>query len=105
MLSEVLSPREYQIVEELAKGYSEAYVAKKLGLTYNTVTTALARVYYKLRIPNNKRILSPVSVLIALHRRENPHHPLWNNELDIEDTRKHPTNCSNMRVPEYGAAT
>ncbi|MFN9078820.1 MAG: LuxR C-terminal-related transcriptional regulator [bacterium] len=50
--SALLSPRELQIAQRLAKGESRPSVAKALGLTVNTLGTISKRIYRKLGVRN-----------------------------------------------------
>jgi len=65
-----LSPRERDIVVQLAEGLSDQEIAERLGIARRTVSTHLASVYIKLGVSNRlsalvesqRRGLVPVSV-------------------------------------------
>lgn len=50
--SSLLSPREFEIAQRLAKGESRPTVATALGLSTNTVQTVTKRIYRKLGVTN-----------------------------------------------------
>lgn len=45
-----ISPREYQVLEYLAAGYANKEIARRLGVSPNTIKTHLNRVYEKLSV-------------------------------------------------------
>lgn len=45
-----ISPREYEVLELLAKGHSNAEIADKLFVSGNTIKTHVARLYSKLEV-------------------------------------------------------
>ncbi len=45
-----LSPREYEVLELLAKGYLQKEIADQLGVSFHTVQTHTARIYEKLHV-------------------------------------------------------
>lgn len=47
-----LSPRECQVVSNLAQGYSYAQIAKQLAISENTLKTYIKRLYKKLKVHN-----------------------------------------------------
>jgi len=49
---QLLSPREHQILELLAVGYSKKEVAAHLTIAYRTVAQGTERIYKKLQVPN-----------------------------------------------------
>ena len=55
-----LTPREVEVLEQLAYGYSYAQVAQKLGITENTLKTHIKRAYSKLKVCNRTQ-----AVLVA----------------------------------------
>ncbi len=101
MMKNVLTPREYEIIQELAKGYAEAYIAKKLGVSYATVTQAVNRALYKLHVPIARGTLNPAAVLVAMYWDEHKEHGLWSHEIELEDNRKLPRNCGRQRGEPY----
>lgn len=50
-----LSPRECEILAQLAAGGSNKEMARALGISPNTVKTHVARVFEKLEVPNRMR--------------------------------------------------
>jgi len=50
--SSQLSPREMEVLAQIAKGYSRPEVAKSLGITLNTVSGYTKAIYQKLNITN-----------------------------------------------------
>ena len=55
---EVLSNREYQVLQQLAEGHSVSEIAQRLKLSVNTVSTYRARVFEKLGLRSNMELLS-----------------------------------------------
>jgi DNA-binding NarL/FixJ family response regulator len=47
---EELSPREQEILDYLAKGYSYKETAEQIGISYSTVHTHIEHIYHKLRV-------------------------------------------------------
>jgi DNA-binding NarL/FixJ family response regulator len=45
-----LSPREQEILDYLAKGYSYKEAAEQIGISYSTVHTYIERIYHKLHV-------------------------------------------------------
>jgi len=48
--TEVLSPREQEVLDCLAKGFLYKEIAEKLGISYETVHTYIRRIYEKLQV-------------------------------------------------------
>lgn len=48
--SEVLSPREQEVLDCLAQGFLYKEIAEKLGISYETVHTYIRRIYEKLQV-------------------------------------------------------
>jgi len=48
--AEVLSPREQEVLDFLAKGFLYKEIAEKLGISYETVHTYIRRIYEKLQV-------------------------------------------------------
>lgn len=49
-VSQVLTPRQWQIVESLIHGATANEVARELGLSVNTIQTQIKRIYAKLDV-------------------------------------------------------
>ncbi len=47
-----LTPREIEVIERLAYGYSYAQIDKQIGVTENTLKTHIKRAYGKLKVHN-----------------------------------------------------
>lgn len=47
-----LSPREREVVRQLARGYSYAQIAAQLDISINTLKTHIKRIYSKLDVHN-----------------------------------------------------
>ena len=47
-----LSPREREVVSQLAQGYSYAQIAAQLNISENTLKTHIKRIYRKLNVHN-----------------------------------------------------
>jgi DNA-binding CsgD family transcriptional regulator len=45
-----LSPREQEILDYLAKGYSYKETAEQIGISYSTVHTHIEHIYHKLHV-------------------------------------------------------
>jgi DNA-binding NarL/FixJ family response regulator len=48
--AEILSPREQEVLDCLAKGFLYKEIAEKLGISYETVHTYIRRIYEKLQV-------------------------------------------------------
>jgi DNA-binding NarL/FixJ family response regulator len=57
---EKLTPREQELVEMLAKGYSYKELSDKLGITINTVRTHLQHIYEKLHVQSRAQAVLKV---------------------------------------------
>ena len=58
-----LSPREVEMLEALASGEQNKQIARRFGISPNTVKTHLARVYEKLSVGNRVRALEKARLL------------------------------------------
>lgn len=47
-----LTPREREVVDQLAEGYSYAQIATLLNISENTLKTHIKRIYSKLKVHN-----------------------------------------------------
>lgn len=61
-----LSPRELEIVEALAAGESNKEMARRLGISPNTVKTHLARVYEKLEVQRRVQAIEKARFLTLI---------------------------------------
>lgn len=61
-----LSPRELEIVEALAAGESNKEMARRLGISPNTVKTHLARVYEKLDVARRVQAIEKARFLALI---------------------------------------
>ena len=57
-----VSPREYQVLELLSAGYSNKEIARKLGVSPNTIKTHIAHLYDKLDVQRRTQ---------AIHKAKN----------------------------------
>ncbi len=49
-MTKVLSPREFEVLDQLARGALYKEIADSLGITYRTVNTHIRRIYEKLHV-------------------------------------------------------
>ena len=61
-----LSPREVEILEALATGESNKELARRLGISPNTVKTHVARVYEKLEVQNRVKAIEKARFLALI---------------------------------------
>jgi DNA-binding CsgD family transcriptional regulator len=61
-----LSPRECEILAQLAAGGSNKEMARALGISPNTVKTHIARVFEKLEVPNRMRAVEKARLLALI---------------------------------------
>jgi len=47
-----LTPRELDVLEAAAEGYTNAQIALKLGISHKTVATYMSRIFIKLGVSN-----------------------------------------------------
>lgn len=64
-----LSPRETEVLNLLARGYSPVYVAEKLVISENTARTHANRIYRKLNINTREELLTLVDEVENTHNR------------------------------------
>jgi len=55
--TDILAPREQQVLELLVKGYSYKDVSKELGISTSTVGTYVQRIYEKLHVSSRREIM------------------------------------------------
>lgn len=68
---ETLTPREWDVLELLASGYSRPYIAKTLYLADGTVKTHVRHIYAKLGVGSQDELIEFVHInLITLHSKE-----------------------------------
>ena len=61
-----LSPREIEILEALAAGHSNKEIARRLGISPNTVKTHLAHVYEKLAVQRRVQAIDKARFLCVI---------------------------------------
>lgn len=61
-----LSPRELEIIEALAAGESNKEMARRLGISPNTVKTHLSRVYEKLEVQRRVQAIEKARFLMLI---------------------------------------
>ena len=61
-----LSPREVEILEALASGESNKEMARRLGISPNTVKTHIARVYEKLEVQRRVQAIEKARLLALI---------------------------------------
>lgn len=61
-----LSPRELEILEALASGESNKELARRLGISPNTVKTHIARVYEKLEVQRRVQAIEKARLLALI---------------------------------------
>ena len=61
-----LSPREVEILEALASGESNKEMARRLGISPNTVKTHIARVYEKLEVQKRVQAIEKARLLALI---------------------------------------
>lgn len=62
-----LSPREVEMLEALASGESNKEIARRFGISPNTVKTHLARVYEKLDVQRRMQAVEKARFLALIH--------------------------------------
>lgn len=62
-----LSPREVEMLEALASGESNKEIARRFGISPNTVKTHLARVYEKLDVQRRMQAVEKARFLTLIH--------------------------------------
>lgn len=62
-----LSPRECEILDALAAGLSNKEIARRLGISPNTVKTHVARVYEKLEVGRRVQAVEKARQLALIH--------------------------------------
>jgi DNA-binding NarL/FixJ family response regulator len=58
---ERLSPREFQVVTYIIRGFSQKEIGERLNVQYGTVNTMKQRIYEKLNIKQQKELLELAS--------------------------------------------
>jgi DNA-binding CsgD family transcriptional regulator len=75
MAAELLTARELQIAVLKSQGSADKAIGRRLGISTQTVSTHLRRVYCKLGISRRSALAARLAGTVALHRRSaNPAH-------------------------------
>ncbi|HEX8526488.1 response regulator transcription factor, partial [Allosphingosinicella sp.] len=61
-----LSPREVEILEALASGQSNKELARRFGISPNTIKTHVARIYEKLEVPKRVQAIEKARMLALI---------------------------------------
>jgi DNA-binding CsgD family transcriptional regulator len=61
-----VSPREYEVLELLSSGHSNKEIARKLGVSPNTIKTHIARLYDKLDVQRRTQAIHKAKTLALI---------------------------------------
>jgi DNA-binding NarL/FixJ family response regulator len=61
--AETLSPREYEVLDLLARGSLYKEIAKSLGISYRTVNTHIRRIYEKLQVCSRAQAVAKFALI------------------------------------------
>lgn len=61
-----VSPREYEVLELLSAGHSNKEIARKLGVSPNTIKTHVARLYDKLEVQRRTQAIHKAKTLALI---------------------------------------
>ena len=67
--TDLLTARELQIAVLIAQGFDKKGIGRRLGISSFTVSTHLARTYFKLGVNSRPALAARIAGTVALHRR------------------------------------